>query len=291
MNIVVIFNGLGNQMSQYAFYLAKKRYDKDCIFIFDDKNKLNHNGYELDKLFGIKREGSLKYKLANRLYQLKKAKFVSQALRILGIRIIGEDKAYKYRKDLVEKNSNGVNFYWGGWPSEKHFLCIADDVRRTFRFPAQTDSEFLQWKTEIENSPRSVSLHIRRGDYLVKTNDMYQFGGVANMKYFSRSMDYINSKFDDLHFYVFSDDLDWCKMQFTGNHFHFVNCNTCSNSWRDMQLMSLCHHHINSNSTFSWWAAWLSPYNDSITICPQEYISNLDTPDVYPERWIKIDNK
>ena len=54
MDVVVIYNGLSNQMSQYAFYLAKKQYNKDCLLIFDHKGKNNHNGSELDKLFGIR---------------------------------------------------------------------------------------------------------------------------------------------------------------------------------------------------------------------------------------------
>lgn len=117
---------------------------------------------------------------------------------------------------------------------------------------------------------------------------MYQFGGVANMEYFKKAMDYINNNISAPVFYIFSDDLAWCRENFLGEQFRFVDCNCGENSWRDMYMMTLCRHHINSNSTFSWWGAWLSNFNDSITVCPKEYIHRLNTPDVYPERWIKM---
>ena len=292
MNIVVIFNGLGNQMSQYAFFLAKKKFDKNCICIFDDKNKLNHNGYELNKLFGVSMSKGFKAKIAYHLYQFKKSnKYISRLLTLLGIRVISEDKNYLYRRNLVESKFLGINYFWGGWPSEKHFEFIKDEIKSVYKFPEQDDPVFLKWKYEITNNINSVSIHIRRGDYLMNTNDMYQFGGVANMKYFSKAMSFIMEKISCPTFYIFSDDIPWCKEQFKGDEFNFVDCNHGDNSWRDMYLMSLCHNHINSNSTFSWWAAWLSPYSDSLTISPKEYISNLYTPDVYPDNWIKIDNK
>ena len=288
MDIVVIFNGLGNQMSQYAFYLAKKECDRNCIFIFDDKGKNNHNGYELGKLFNINVQDDWKIRFAEKLFQLKKVRFVSRLLNIIKMRVISEDKNYIYRPELVDKPRFGINFYWGGWPSEKHFKNIEEKVRRSFVFPEQTDEDFLKWKHEIDRTLNAVSIHIRRGDYLKKTNDMYQFGGVANMEYFKKAMDYINNHVYSPVYYIFSDDLAWCRENFLGEHYRFVDCNRGVNSWRDMYLMSLCRHHINSNSTFSWWGAWLSIFEDSITICPKEYIRGLNTPDVYPERWIKM---
>lgn len=288
MDIVVIFNGLGNQMSQYAFYLAKKEWDSKCLMIFDDKGVNNHNGYELEKLFGIRIPNNRKAAIVGRLFQLKKVRVVSRLLELLGIRVIKEDGNYIYRPELVEDKRCGINFYWGGWPSEKHFKNIEEKVRRSFVFPEQTDKDFLKWKNEIDRTQNSVSIHIRRGDYLKKTNDMYQFGGVANMEYFKKAMDYVNNHVYYPVYYIFSDDLVWCRENFQGEQYRFVDCNRGENSWRDMYLMSLCRHHINSNSTFSWWGAWLSNFEDSITICPKEYIRGLNTPDVYPESWIKM---
>lgn len=288
MDIVVIFNGLGNQMSQYAFYMAKKRYNDKCIFIFDDKGVNNHNGYELEKLFGIKRQQGWKVRMAYFFYGLKKTRGISRLLKYLGVRIITDDEHYSFREENVKKSPIGISLYWGGWPSELHFSEVSDEVKNVFSFPEQKDEQFLKWKREILGTVNSVSIHIRRGDYLTQTNDRYQFGGVATDEYFKKAINYICNKTDKPVFYVFSDDLEWCKEQFKGDEYRYVDCNRGMNSWRDMYMMSLCRHHINSNSTFSWWGAWLSDFENSITICPKEYIRGLVTPDVYPERWVKL---
>lgn len=291
MEVVVIYNGLGNQMSQYAFYLAKKHYNSSCLLIFDHKGQNNHNGYELEKLFGIQLSTGIKARCAYFLLCLKKVRIVSRLLNYLGVRIISDGEHFRYDESLVLKKGKGVNLYLGGWPSEKHFYSISNQVKSIFSFPDQIDPIFLKWKEVIINDAHSVSVHIRRGDYLTPTTSLFQFAGVASEIFFKRAICDISKKINTPSFYIFSDDIPWCRNQFIGNQYHFVDCNTGSNSWRDMQLMSLCHHHINSNSTFSWWASWLCPYDDSITCCPKEYIRNLETPDVYPARWIKIDNK
>ena len=70
-----------------------------------------------------------------------------------------------------------------------------------------------------------------------------------------------------------------------------ASLNTEKDSWKDMYLMSQCKHHINANSTFSWWGAWLNDSIDKITIVPQEFISGKEFVDVYPDNWIKIPAK
>lgn len=89
------------------------------------------------------------------------------------------------------------------------------------------------------------------------------------------------------HFYIFSDDITWCKAEYKDLMPTFIECNKKNKSWRDMLLMSLCTNHINANSTFSWWGAWLSTKN-GITICPTEFIHNVVTRDIYPETWVQL---
>ena len=121
MDVVVIFNGLGNQLSQYSFYLAKQKYCKNCTCIFDSRGVNNHNGFELNRLFGIEIPNTIKNRILYWLFQLKKRKIVSSLLSLLKIRIIKEDNKYLFNEDLLVKSPLGINFYWGGWPSEKHF--------------------------------------------------------------------------------------------------------------------------------------------------------------------------
>lgn len=78
------------------------------------------------------------------------------------------------------------------------------------------------------------------------------------------------------------------KRSLGGGSFCYVDCNKEAESWQDMFLMSQCRHHINANSTFSWWGAWLGQYADSITIVPKAFVSTMETKDIYPEKWIKL---
>lgn len=290
MDVVVIFNGLGNQMSQYAFYLAKKRINKNCYCIFDPKSVNEHNGSELDRIFGVKYKSTLIEILLTYIYVLRRKKYIGRILGYLGVRIIREAKNYDYNPILKEKGKYGLNYYWGGWHSEKNFEEIKQTVCDTFKFPTiKDDDEFLYWLETINSDFNSVSIHIRRGDYLnIKKTDFYQFDNVATLDYYKRAIDYIKTRIDKPTFYIFSNDIEWVRKNFCDENIKIIDCNVKENSWRDMYLMSLCHHHINANSTFSWWGAWLCQYHDAIIMCPYKFIRTIETKDIYPNNWIKI---
>lgn len=293
MDVVIIFNGLGNQMSQYAFYLAKKKQVKSCKIIFSLHHRKEHNGYELGRIFGVKISlfWSLIYFL---LTNHKFKKLFGGLYPYLGIRFIKEPMNYDYNPDYLKKGKFGLNFYWGGWHSEKYFKDIKDEVKQVFTFPNSDGSlEFKKIKEEIENNTNSISIHIRRGDYLkIKPDDYYQFNDVATITYYKYAIRRLNieNKGELPTFYIFSNDPDWCKSTFSDLHMKmvFVTCNSGQDSWRDLYLMSLCHKHINANSTFSWWGSWLCRHEDSLTICPGQFIRNVVTKDFYPSDWIKI---
>ena len=213
MDVVIIFNGLGNQMSQYAFYLAKKNINKACYCIFDPKSVNEHNGSELDRIFGVKYKSTLIEILLTYIYVLKRKKYIGRILGYLGVRIIHEAKNYDYNPNLKKKGKFGINFYWGGWHSEKNFEEIKHIVRDTFKFPIiKDDTEFLYWLKTIKDDNNSVSIHIRRGDYLnIKKTDFYQFDNVATLDYYKRAIDYIKTKIDKPTFYIFSNDIEWVR--------------------------------------------------------------------------------
>lgn len=83
--------------------------------------------------------------------------------------------------------------------------------------------------------------------------------------------------------------INWCMKTFGTENMYYVDCNKGKDSWRDMYLMSECRHHINANSTFSWWAAWLSPYSNGIVLHPKYFIKDIETKDYYPQKWIMIE--
>ena len=279
-------------MSQYAFYLAKKNEGCKCVSVFDPASANRHNGSELDKVFGVRFDETLSIKLYKAIYKVFNRRGLNRIAKLIGINFIYEPLNYDYYSSFLKPGKGWLNFYFGGWHSEKYFKNVRGNVLEIFCFDVskEHDHEFAVFNKIIEaNCNKAVSLHIRRGDYLLsKPGDLYQYGGVATLEYYNRAINLIKSKIDNPIFFVFSNDIQWCRENFKGEEFCFVDCNQAENSWRDMYLMSLCKYHIIANSSFSWWGAWLCQDPDSITICPEKFLANMDTKDFYPEEWEKI---
>lgn len=71
---------------------------------------------------------------------------------------------------------------------------------------------------------------------------------------------------------------------------NFIDWNTGEDSWQDMMLMSNCRHNIISNSTFSWWAAWLNDHPDKIVMAPRQWSATQPATDLVPDSWLLIEN-
>lgn len=127
----------------------------------------------------------------------------------------------------------------------------------------------------------AVSIHVRRGDYLQRS-DRHP---VQDMMYYENAM----SHFDNCRkFFILSDDIEWCKDNFKGPQFIFVENNP---DYIDLWIQSLCDHNIIANSSFSWWGAWLNKNPDKIVIAPKKWFGpnkRLDVKDLIPEQWITI---
>lgn len=294
MDAVLLFNGLGNQMSQYAFYLAKKKYNSDikCIY-FPSKYDDQHNGFELNKIFNIKIRKDFKYYISYFIYSIYSTRdttgFIGKVSRkisnYLSVNVIYE-KSYEFDTKLLLEKTSGITYFWGGWHNETYFDAIKDDISRIFSFKtSNNDTRILKLQKEM-SSKISVSIHIRRGDYL--NNDIVNvFGGICDLEYYKQAIDYLKAKVDNPYFYIFSDDKDWVKENFLIPNSEIIDFNIGEDSWKDMYLMSLCKHNINANSTFSWWAAWLNRHNNKIVVVPEKF--NLQgEANIYPKSWVKI---
>lgn len=289
MDIVRIFNGLGNQMSQYAFYYAKKRkHPFSTFFITNRYSSENvHNGYELERLFGIK-SSKLKERVLYHLYE-------SMFSPLFGYRILNhltseirESQNYDFDNNLLKLSQKSLfNFFWGGWHSEKYFTKYKEVLKtKVFHFnESMLNKSSMKWKKEIDMDKYSCSLHIRRGDFLKDR----KWADAITPDYYENAISYMREKVGRaISFYVFSNDIEWCKQKFGIDGFKYINCNQGTDAWQDMYLMTRCRNHINANSSFSWWGAWLSHFENGCTICPMAFISTMNTKDIYPEEWIKI---
>lgn len=293
MDIVIICNGLGNQMSQYAFFLQKKSINKSTRFMFDRRSAGAHNGYELCRIFGIDFKETFSDKLLFllfRILEIKKIPVLSKPLigilNFLGMRIVREKENYDFDESNMN-HSRGIRFYFGGWHSEKYFKSNKSQILDAFDFKIDSDDEpVLQTLDHIKRT-NSVSIHVRRGDYLSEKN-MHTFGAVCTKAYFDAAVNKIESLIDTPHFFIFSNDVAWVKANFKYGNITIIDYNKGNDSWKDLFLMSSCKHNINSNSSFSWWGAWLNLNEDKIVIAPRFFINNLDTKDIYPGDWLQL---
>ncbi len=168
----------------------------------------------------------------------------------------------------------------GYFQTEKHF----NDCTRMIKQQFEPSDELRQKLNEILFGLGQIcSIHIRRGDYV--GNDYY---AQVDMDYYERAMFLIKELCKVDHFLIFSDDIPWCKQNFAGDQFIFMEGNK---DIEDMFLMSLCDHNIIANSSFSWWAAYLNNTPCKHVIAPVKWFggnSVLDTKDLYLKNWITI---
>lgn len=293
MDVVILFNGLGNQMSQYAFYLEKKKISKNTRFIFSKKSEKIHNGFELNRVFGIEYHYTAVDRILYSLFKMlsyKKYRIVSAPFiclfNLFGIKIIYENDNYNFNNDYLVP-SKGIKFYVGGWHSEKYFLEIKQKILETFQFKFErVGFDNLELMQQLQNTT-SISVHIRRGDFMDK-NNYNKFGAVCTLNYFLVAIEKMKTLVKKPHFYFFTNDNEWVGNNFSNQSFTVVNINTGENSWKDMYLISNCTHHITSNGSFSWWSAYLDKNKDKIVIVPKNFMVDKHFEDIYPQGWIQL---
>lgn len=292
MDVIVICNGLGNQMSQYAFYLMKKKINKDTYYIYDKRSSNTHNGYELKRLFNIDENNRYNYFLyfIFRILSIEKYAFISKKIRYIlnkfNLRIIDENPNYDFNINYLQC-ATGIRFFYGGWHSEKYFSPIKELLLNKYSFKIENNDNYTNNLIKKISNTNSVSVHIRRGDYLSNKN-LSTFGSVCSVEYFKKAISKIETLVNDPHYFIFSNDFEWVKENLNLTNCTFIDKNTGTESWKDMYLMSNCKHNIISNSTFSWWGAWLNTNQDRIVISPYYFINNIETKDIYPSEWIRI---
>ncbi len=143
---------------------------------------------------------------------------------------------------------------------------------------------------ELVSAALPVSLHIRRGDNAYNADSMKKFG-MPSIAYYETGPSLIAQKLgrEDLHVYIFSDDIDWVREHL---HLHFPVTYVSQEGiadWEEVVLMSRCAHHVIANSTFSWWGAWLNPSPDKVVVAPLHWanVAPREFTDVIPSSWIR----
>jgi hypothetical protein len=197
--------------------------------------------------------------------------------------------AYVYKPLTFDQKSLELPGYVrlvGYWQNEKYFADCADVIRSDFEFRDPLDASDSVIAAQIETST-AVAVHVRRGDN-VSNPASTRFHGVLPLEYYRSASERIRSSVSELHFFVFSDDPEWCHANLElGGPTTFVDHNQ-DNAADDLRLMTLCQHHIIANSTYSWWGAWLSRGEDKIVIAPKKFVAADVRHDVVPEHWVTL---
>lgn len=293
MYIISMGGGLGNQMFEYAFYVHLKEKYPNIEIKLDTKYAfpISHNGIELFKIFNLTPHQA-EWKEVKRLvrnYPIYNNNnlFNRNITRVLR-KVNRLPKTFKIQKDFtafyedfLDLSETKSSYFYGAFANYKYFEDIKDNIRKIYKFPYITDTTNLAYKKKIEEN-YSVSIHIRRGDYIKE--------GIRLVPedFYLRAIDYFCKKDDSVRFFVFTDDKEYCKKLFIDRlNFEIIEGNTGENSFRDMQLMSLCRHNIIANSTFSFWGAFLNSHPDKIVIAPNIPFTGCSCRFVCPD-WITL---
>jgi hypothetical protein len=283
MITVRLAGGMGNQMFQYAVgrSLALKYNTSlllDTTYLLDRTPRPNFTfrDYDLD-VFCIQAKTASCFlspialyidKIKNRIWKAK-----------------GVEKGFAFDKSIL---SLGPNVYLQGyWQSEKYFSEIKDTIRKDFSLASPLSQQSQTLLEEITQT-MSVCIHVRRGDYV---NNTFHDVGLGK-SYYDKGLEYIAGKQAIEKIYVFSDDIGWCKnnLQFPFTTTFVGEEYAGTKGEGHIALMNACKHFIIPNSSFGWWGAWLSTYEQKIVVAPQRWFTDntVNTNDITPPEWVRM---
>lgn len=290
MIIIQMAGGLGNQMFQYALY--KQLIAAGKTVKMDDETGFREDGQRDPALaaFGVT------YERASRR-EIMKITDSSPALTAkVRRKLFG-----RHKKSYFEESKRFLPevFTWddiyleGYWQSEKYFWEVGALLKKEFGIERVRQNEkngyglskeaeaYLQ---QIENVC-SVSLHVRRGDYLLPENQAL-FGDICTEYYYGKAMDRIRENCPDCTFYLFTNDkewaADWIKNEKNKRTHDIILIDLPDErDYEALTLMSRCKHNILANSSFSWWASYLNENPDKLVLAPDKWLNGWDCRDIY----------
>ncbi len=286
--IVVKFNGgLGNQLFQYAFgrALQLKYNDSLAIDVEEFRRSYGHvpRHYSLEpfnlpddvKVLPVKDSKSL---LFFKVFHKVNRTLNSNMARLFNI--------YWWRspvyKDFGIKDTKGKKcYFYGYWQSERYFADYKDKIKQELKVKTPITEECLPYAEQIENS-NSVCLHIRRGDF-VKEGQI-----ICDVNFYDKGIQYIDQRVKDARYFIFTNDEKWVK-----DNIHLPKDSTfveiADPDYEVLRLMYKCKHFVISNSSYSWWAQYLSDNPNKIVIAPSKW--SLVWPNersIYLDSWITM---
>jgi len=197
------------------------------------------------------------------------------------------ESAFKFKQ---YRKAEARNIYVQGyWQSEKYFASIEDQLRPMLEPKVPYDSETLTLMDEISRS-NSLCVNVRRGDFA--QNNGRNFHGLMGVEYYEKGVRFLRDRNAIDKIYIFSDEPDWCEKnlrlskdqvvvhhRFAGPEFtHYLH------------LMSKCKYYVIPNSSFAWWAIWLSGTRAHEVVAPTNWFldQSIDTSDLVSDMWFRM---
>ncbi len=293
MIVVKLMAGLGNQMFQYA--TARRLADANKVELKLDissyeniNEKDTPRKYELDN-FKVINNIATKDDLALVKQGEYVRKFSERITHRLGLSPVihqyGERSSNFDSRVLTLRDNT---YLVGWWQNERYFADIRKILLKEFVPKNKATGNNTKW-LGLAGSTNSISVHVRRGDYISNKHANVHHG-LASIDYYNAAVTYMNTYVEKPYFLVFSDDIKWCKNNLKfGKDTAFVQGNDGPLAYEDLRIMSSCKHNIIANSSFSWWGAWLNANSQKIVIAPRNWYqdekANRET-DIVPANWI-----
>lgn len=300
MIIVRLEGGLGNQMFQYALgrhlSLINKTELKFDLSGLDKKNyapgmvQRELRLTVFDTLINIASEQEIRdvvtsgiSKVENLIYKIQRRSTIPYFRK----NELFENTWFKFDKNMLRAGKN-VHLT-GYWQSFHYFKAIREVLLNEFTFKEYPNQHHYPFSKSIHEQ-NSVSLHIRRGDY-INNSDTLKLHGICSTDYYQAAVKEISRRIKKPVFYIFSDDINWVKENFSIDYpCIYVSETEQQKDYFDMHLMSTCKHNIIANSSFSWWGAWLNRNPYKIVLAPKKWMADhgINTNDLVPENWIRL---
>ena len=293
MIIAQITGGLGNQMFQYAgakalalhlntnLKLDLENYDREILpelevprsFELPSFKKFEFSRATLEEISSFTSTNNFCKKLQKFLPPHKRKVYI--------------EKGYKFDKNFFKANE--TVYLRGHRQSEKYFEPYQNEIRNTYQIKNDLIIEVNDIGEQIA-SQISLSIHVRRGDYL-RLPIILDWHGVLGLDYYKEAIKKVQAVHPNVNIYYFTDDIEWVSTELASIFPGTILSEEISKThYHDFYLMSQCRHNIIANSSFSWWAAWLNNNPEKIVIAPKKWFNKpvLDTTDLIPKGWIRI---
>jgi Glycosyl transferase family 11 len=289
MIVTQLLGGLGNQLFQYCLgralavkHQTELRLDLSAFDAYRLRTyALEHFRIKASVLTAAERSALGDFDQGKTRLGRRFSRLFTNSLSVV------RERSFAFDPEVL--NASPSCYLQGFWQSPKYFAAIETLIREELTVKDALAGPNREIAQTIADTV-AVAVHVRRGDYATNP-ETNRYHGTCSPAYYEMAETFLRQHCSDMHLYVFSDDPEW-----TDKNLRFkstvttVRHNSPARDYEDLRLMSLCRHHIIANSTFGWWGAWLSRYQQRIVVAPKHWFGDLTrrTDDLIPESWIRL---